>query len=412
LFVAALLVLDRLLVQAGVHRWPRAAALALFAYAPLTLFYFAAPMVDGLAVLLALVSLQQYVSAQRGGSRHGAIAIMLLSGFLSTLIKSPVYLPVLVAILWHRFRSQGVRACARRDTAALIATAALGVLCFKTYWMIVNGTSRILTPWERQAYFGTLAERFSATSWRPVLADLLLLTTNPAISLLAVGGSLRWARRNRGRVSSLFVGLLLGCAVTLLVFFDRFPPHNYYQLPFVLPLAIFGAQGLEDLRVQARAGRRYGRPTLWAAHALVPLAILANGVWSWRGFSEMAASSRTTEVTRSRGEWIGAHTGPDDFVIYIHDGSRGDWNPAFLYFAHRDGYNLSLSETTTARLAALGARVRDRRGRVLVFTYRGEGGVTLARLGAEPVASDAHHALFHLASTAGQNGPLDAGLRH
>jgi hypothetical protein len=399
LLVVALVVLDRLLVVSGVRRWPRAAALALFAYAPLDLFYFQAPMVDGLAVLLALVSLQQYVAAQQEGGRPRALVVMLLAGFLSTLIKSPVYLPVFLAILWHRLRRDGLRGLARPETVALVAAAGLGVLCFKAYWMVVNGTSEILTPWERQAYFGTLAERLGATAWRPVLSDLLRLTTNPVIAALAVLGALHWARR-RGPVAPVFAGLLLGSGVTLLVFFDRYPPHNYYQLPFVFPLAFFGAQGLQSLRVLARAGRRSGRPLLRATRALVPLAILATGAWSWTGFKELAASSQTTQATRSRGEWIHRHTRTGDYVIYILDGPADDWNPTFLYFAHRDGRTLSARETTPARLTALEARARERHGRVLVFTSRGRGQAALVSLGAEPVAAERHRALFRLGNAA------------
>jgi hypothetical protein len=105
----------------------------LFAYAPLALFYFQAPIVDGLALLLALLSLQQYVSLEEGGARTRARVILLLSAFLSTLIKSPVYLPVLIAILWHRARRRGVRALVRGDAAALLAAAGLALLCFKAY---------------------------------------------------------------------------------------------------------------------------------------------------------------------------------------------------------------------------------------------------------------------------------------
>jgi hypothetical protein len=395
LFVAALVVLDRLLAQAGVRRWPRVAAVLLFAYAPLNLFYFQAPMVDGLALLLALVSLQQYVGVKEKRGPWAA-ASMLLSGFLSTLIKSPVYLPVFLAMLWHRARSQGLRALARADTIALVAVTGLGVLCFKVYWAVVNGSAEVLSPWERRHYFGSLAERFSPDAWRPVLSDLLNLTTNPVVAVLAAGGVLWWARRRRGPFAALFPGLLLGCGITLLVFFDRYPPHNYYQLPFVFPLAFFGGQGLHGLRVMARAGRRSSRPWRRAALAAVAVAIVATGYWSVTGFRALARSNSAVELIRSRGEWIRDHTLPGDYVVYVFEGTADDWNPSYLYFARRDGYNLPSSEATPARVAEVAGQARGRFPRVLAFTARPDVERALSEAGAQALASDRHRTLLRV----------------
>ena len=207
-WIAALLVLDRLLLGAGIRRSTRLATLALFAWSPLVLFYFQAPMVDDLAVLLSLVSLWGYVAMALQGGGPGALAALLLGAFLSTLIKSPVYLPVFLAILWHRSRSQGVRSLLRPDTVALTLTAGLAVVCFKAWWMLVNASHDVLTPFERRQYFGTLAERFSATAWHPVLSDLLALTANPVIAVLAVAGALLWLRRARSPAASLFTAPL------------------------------------------------------------------------------------------------------------------------------------------------------------------------------------------------------------
>jgi hypothetical protein len=397
-FVAALVVLDRLLVQAGIRRWPRAGALGFFAYAPLALFYFQAPIVDGLALLLALLSLQQYVSLEAGGVPTRARLVLLLSAFLSTLIKSPVYLPVLLAILWHRARRRGVRTLVRGDGAALLAAAGLALLCFKLYWMTANGASQPLTSWERQHYFGTLAERFHPAAWRPVIGDLVLLTSNPVVVVLAAGGALYWTRRARAPVAPVFTGLLLGGAITLLVFFHLYRPHNYYQLPLVFPIAFFGAQGLEGLRLLARAGRRSGRPVWPAARVAVPILVLAAGVWGWAAFGRLAVSSEAIEVLRSRGEWIRERTNADDYVIYTFpaNGEADPWNPLYLYYAKRRGYDLPSGEVTPARLAAIRAQARDRFTRVLAFSVREETHRVLAGIAGEPLASMGRRALFQL----------------
>jgi len=403
LLVVALLVLDRLLKQAGVRRWPRVATLLLFACAPLNLFYFQAPMVDDLAVLLALVSLQQHVAAVRDRGNPLARWSVLLFGFLSTLIKSPVYLPVFVALLWHRARTRGLRALARADAIAYAGVTALGVVCFKVYWAVVNGSSGVLTAWERQHYFGSLSGRLSPAAWHPVLSDLLSYTTNPAIAVFAVGGVVWWTRRRRGPAAPVFPGLLVGCGVTLLVFFDLYPPHNYYQLPFVLPVAFFGAQGLEGLRVVARAGRRRTRPWWRPALAAVVVAVLATGFWSWTGFRELATSSRATEVLRARGEWVRARTEPQDYVIYVYAGAPNNWTPAYLYFARRDGRNLLAAETTPARVAAIAAEAYGRFPRVLLFTVQPDVARALRDAGAEALVSDRRRSLLRV------DGALVAG---
>ena len=411
LFVLALLAVDRLLVGAGIRRWPRAAALACFAYAPLDLFYFQAPMVDGLAVLLALVSLAAYVRAPEARVRSGSGAALLLSAFLSTLIKSPVYLPVFVAIEWHRARTRGLRALTGFESVALALVAALGVLLFKLYWMLVNGSAVALSPWERRHYFGTLGERVSLASWTPVVTDLLHLTSTPVMAVFAVLGALWWVCRGRGRTAAVFTGLLVGCGVTLLVFFDRYPPHNYYQLPFVFPLAFFAAQGLQALRVRARAARHSSRPRRWLFAGALPVVVLAAAFFSWSGFRALAGSNRAVELIRSRGAWIREHTRPDDYVVYLFEGSADDWNPAYLYFARRNGYNLPLGELGPPELAALSARARGRFPRVLVFASAVGARQELLDLGAELLASDPRRALLRVDALAAAPGTDASGPR-
>jgi hypothetical protein len=398
LFVVALVVLNCLLVQAGVRRWPRAGALEFFAYAPLALFYFQVPIVDGLALLLALLSLQQYVSLEMRGARPRTRVFLLLAAFLSTLIKSPVYLPVLIAILWHRARRRGVRALVRGDGAALLVATGLALLCFKVYWMTANGTSRPLSSWERQHYFGALAERLDPTAWRPVVGDLAQLTSNPVVALLAVGGAFFWTRRARGPMAPVFTGLLLGGAAALLVFFHLYQAHNYYQLPLVFPVAFFGAQGLQGLRLLARASRRARKSAWLVARVASPLVVLVAGLWGAAALGWLTTSSEAIGIHRSRGEWIREHTHVDDYVIYTFPGTgeADPWNPLYLYFAKRRGYDLPSDEVTPERLAAIRAQARGRFTRVLAFSVREETHRILAGIAGDPVAWAGRRALFQL----------------
>ena len=86
-------------------------------------------------------------------------AMSLSAGVLATLVKNPVYLPTLLAILWVRFRARGFRGLLGLDLALLVAALGASVLWFKLLSNAVNGQSEILSAWEGEQYFGPAAER-------------------------------------------------------------------------------------------------------------------------------------------------------------------------------------------------------------------------------------------------------------
>jgi 4-amino-4-deoxy-L-arabinose transferase-like glycosyltransferase len=85
------------------------------------LFYYQCPMVDCLAVFLALVSLYGYVRWDSAEPRHplGFFLLLLLAGALATLIKNPVYLPFFIAILAHAAVRHRLRLARRWDSMPL-----------------------------------------------------------------------------------------------------------------------------------------------------------------------------------------------------------------------------------------------------------------------------------------------------
>jgi hypothetical protein len=401
LFVLAVVTLDRLLSQARVRRRARTAALVFFVYAPLVLFYFQAPLVDCLALVLALVSLQQYAKVTAGPATTRGRALMLLAAFLSTLVKSPVYLPVLIGILWHGARRRGVRAFVHGDALAVLVASGLGLVGFKLFWMVVAGDSLPLTGWERQHYFGVWTERVDPAAWRPVIADLLSFTSSPWAVVLAVVGAIYWIRRAGQPAAALFTGLLLGSAITLLVFLHLYRPHNYYQLPLAFPLACFAGQGLAAV---AGLVRRRARRAWPAARVAMALLLIATAVRGGIGFEGLARSSASLEVIQRRGEWIREHSRADDYVIYLAPRSSevDPWNPLFLYYAKRRGYDLPAGQATPARLGAIRAEARGRFARVLVFSPDEKTRRLLTSLGGEPLASTRRVALFVLDRAPGE----------
>ena len=77
-----------------------------------------------------------------------------------------------------------------------------------------------------------------------------------------------------------------------------------------------------------------------------------------------------TEWIRVSGEFILRSTAPDDFVVYLVESQDfRDWNPVFLYFAQRRGYNVTTRriERHPSILSHLEARYGSSSGRFVVF---------------------------------------------
>lgn len=391
LFAGCLALLGSLLRATGA-RWPlRMLTLVFFACAPLNLFYFQAPMADPLAVTLALVSLWAYVrwaSVPEGGAK-GSAALMIGAGVLSALVKNPVYLPVLLAILWHRLRRHGWRSLVSPMVVALWGLCGLAVVAFKLYSNAVNDAPALLATWEIEGYFGPPGTRLQPAHWTPIFETLANLGPGPLALLLAAAGVLLYLRRARSRWADVYTGLWLGSALTVVLFFSRHQVHDYYQLPCLFPLAFFAAYALH-------LGLLLGRRRRGTAQALAVVAfgaVLANTLVS--AHSGLEAMSESAAWVLSRGSWIASHTGAHDFVIYLV-GPEGTWNPAYLYFAKRDGINLARTSAKPELLAGLLARFGPGHRQVVVFSSDREANSELAGLGLACVASGRARALYRV----------------
>lgn len=375
LFALTLFVAARLLAATGATAGERALSLAFFAWSPLNLFFWATPFVDPSAVLASLVSLLGYVRWERG--RAGGYAAMLTAGVLATLIKNPLYLPFFVSIAWARARRRGLRALLAPAFAAFALSVAAAVVLFKLYANHVNHSGAFLMPDEAEAYFGTWHDRLRRKYWRALLAALGAKLLPPAAGLVALLGLAVFAWRARRRFRALGTGLALGAGITLLLFFGRHREHDYYQLPFVFPAALFAGYGAQRLLVAGAASRRRWGVGLARASVFMLLALTALSAHAtWR---EMIATPGPAEL-RTRGEWLQAHTRSDDFVAVVVGTDARNWDPSHLYFAQRDGCNLARSEVTAEMLAELRRRTLAGHRRVFVFVPWPQRALMAARL--------------------------------
>jgi len=365
LFVLSFLVVDRLLAGGSMGTVHTLLALLFFAWAPLNLFYFQTPLPDCLAISASLISLYAFLRWDEAGDRKWWL-LMTASGVLSTLVKDPVYLPVSLGIVACLLARRGLRSLARPEVLLYGASIAGAVILFKLYSNSVNGTSGFLSDTEAREYLGPLVDRLDPGSWARILKVPTLQILNPLAVGLAVWGVVAYSRRSRSPHKPLFLGTLAGGVTTVLVFFNRYTWHNYYFMPLVFPMAFFagaGAQSLCDLA----AGLGDSHP--------VPARLLSHSPWLivvftlWRAAATLPALAWTpTDWIAANGKWIQEHSGARDFVVYLLDSEDGrDWNAVFLYFARRDGYNLTRPRVKRKVLANVYARYASGYQRFLIF---------------------------------------------
>jgi hypothetical protein len=363
-FLLAALVIERALAACGVSSLHRTLTVLFFSFAPLNLFYFQCPMPDGLAIASSLVSLFGYVLWD---SKRKGVGLALLLGFgvLAALIKNPLYLPFFVGILAHAVMKHGASLARRWEIAVFVLAIGGSVAGFKLFSNRVNAVPGFFDTTETSDYFGPIADRGDPRSWQRILRVLVRETETPLAFFLTVLGAGLYASRSRSRYKALLLGLLGGIAATLLVFFNRFTWHDYYQLSFEFPLAFFAAYALVDLRARVRA--RWGRRASGFAIVLAGAAAVALAV-----FSLKLLETTPTEEIRTSGEWVRDRTSPGDFVIYVVESEDlRDWNPVFLYFAKRFGENVTTRRIEHHRdtLPRLERRFSNA-GRLLVFCPR------------------------------------------
>jgi hypothetical protein len=280
---------------------------------------------------------------------------------LSAAIKSPVYLPVFVAILAHA-ASNRLRRLPSAELLVYVIAIGATVYGFKSWSNAVNGIGSFFASHETVDYFGPAADRFDPRSWLRIGRVLFQDAANPLATILATAGIALWIARSGHRGRALFAGLAGGWAFTVLVFFNRFTWHNYYLLGAAFPMAFFAAYAFD----RATDGRARMRPV--AALFLVGYTVFASS----RALEALA--STPTEWIRAEGEFIRDSTREDDFVVYLMESEDfEDWNPVFLYFAKRQGYNLTTRRFARRPeiLAAIEERHHRGPGRFLFFCPAG-----------------------------------------
>jgi len=348
-FLAATFFLHRFLDLAAGRRTAWLATLAWLAL-PLGQFYSRAAHVDFAATAGAHALLYHGARAARGGGwAHAGGAA--LGGALAAMIKAPYLLPVLGPLALVALSATGIAPLLSLGAALLVT-----VIAFKLWrghvdavnarapdWFFLPGYYKEVNPlwW----YFGEWSQRLDRVSWFRIARRLIHEVATPPGVLIAFAAPLAAVRATALKAGprTLALAWAAGTLAYLLVFFPLNAIHNYYQIPFLAPVALLVALGFEAMWDRVRPAALVAA-LLFAAMAIVsPLRIPYYGV-DW--------------LRIEAGRLIDARL-PKDALVVACDHSSGYSDPRLLHRADRHGWPLAIPDLTPERLArlhALGAR--------------------------------------------------------
>lgn len=355
---------------------PGAARLATLAWLalPLSQFYSRAAHVDFAAVAFAHGFLWHAMQAMRRGSPAHAVASG-VCGALAAMIKAPDLLPLLapLAVAWAAVPGLASAALA----AASLAITGGAFLAWHRHvnavnaaapdWFFLPGYYKEVNPW--WWYVGSWSQRLERAAWTKLAHRLLFDVATPVGAVLSpvalawrrpcdadaepAAASMPWpaATAATGRFArtgpvpgavAFTIAWLAGAMAHLLVFFPLAVIHNYYEIPFVAPVALAVGLGLDVLMRRRAAG--VIALLLFIAGSFVTIQTLGYYRIDW--------------LRVEGGTAIAARTAAADLVIAVDHGS-GYSDPRLLERADRAGWSLASSDVTpdrVRRLAGLGAR--------------------------------------------------------
>ncbi|OGF17647.1 MAG: hypothetical protein A2W00_05115 [Candidatus Eisenbacteria bacterium RBG_16_71_46] len=328
----------------------RAARLATLAYLalPLGQFYSRAAHVDFAATAFAHGLLYHGSRAFRDRSvLHASLAGG--AGALGAMIKAPYVFPVL-----------GPLALAAL-AAPMLSTLLLGVLALGMTsaafvlwrrhvdavnaaapdWSFLPGYYKEVNPawW----YFGSPAQRLVLHDWVRIARRALFAVATPIGALLAVAGLAGPGAAGRRFGPRAYALAWAGSTVLyVLVFFPLNVIHDYYQIPFLAPVALLVGCGMEVLWERL--------PPLRGVPAGVLVLVLFLGFALWMPVP--LGYYRVDWLRVEAGRALARHTRPDELLVAA-DHASGHSDPRLLLRADREGWSLAIADLTPERLARL-----------------------------------------------------------
>lgn len=305
-------------------------AVIFYMAAPLGLYYSRAVHVDFAAIAFGHAAL---FFVLRGVQREDPsdfvrAAIAASGGFL---VKAPYVFYLILPAVWACLRKRPPRRIWMLTGMSFLVPA-LVFLAWRWHVERVNALAPDLSfvpgyfaLTNREGfYFGSLHQRLSLGTWATIFDRISREIGATAWLALAPLG---WLDRDRlRRVAGPLGSWTVGALLYLVVFVNLNELHNYYQLPFLAVLCLWMA-----LPVAGWFDRAGGAWRTLAVTAVLGFALSSAAVINAPNYYLV-----DRQAIRA-GEFVAAHTRPDDLVIMAWPGTvYGD--PTFLYYARRRGW--------------------------------------------------------------------------
>ncbi len=333
-----------LMLFALLRRWhgPRIAVIAVVVleFAPFTMLWAAASLIEFAAVALALamvLSLDRWFT----GGRWWWLAVGVTGAWLAFLVK-PTTTPPYALLLAGSGVAVLIQQGWRRSWGRVVlggAAAILPGLALAAAWtsyadriksanpMTVFLTSSALENWN----FGTVAQRSEVANYA-VIMDRIAdgIAGRYALSLFAGAAAILLGLGLVDRVRR--IAWAGAAALGPLLFFNLYLVHSYYLCAVVPAIAALAALGLDGVaRVAQRIGVAPGPRRQAAVAAAATALVLASTAVSPLGRKDLQ-EWRTDTPAPAGAAILTAHTEPGSKVILI----GCDWNPQLPFLAHRD----------------------------------------------------------------------------
>lgn len=374
IFLTALF-LDWILKKLGAGVLIRLVSLFAFLWSPLILFYGNAPLPDLMAISLATLSLYAFLLWRDSKSKGLLVyAVFMGAAVLSCLIKIPVYFPFAIITMGLWILRQ--RGSFYRETGLMVYAAVMFITVagYSKFSSSINYRVGNIAN-DFQWYFGTFENRLDMSFYEVIVNSIIFQVLGPGMSFLALlglsGAVWRVWKEGLSESVSLDIFVILSLLATLLtigVFFNLHFEHNYYQLPFVALLCVCAGMGFESVR-SFMPGLVRKRKRAWLSFFVsLLMGGLLFGYSLWhdaRMYRLLSAPSE--DIFKIPGEWLQSQTTKTDFIIYVHPMEKLAWNPAFLYFAKRDGFNLVPSQLNRSFIEDIARKYRGPYDRILVY---------------------------------------------
>jgi hypothetical protein len=319
---------------------------ALFEFLPYGLLWGASSLIDFMSVALSLLMVLGLERWFNRGSVWWLVAgsVGAIAGFLVkvTTVPSWGFLVLVSAILV--IRRFGWAKSWRRLVVGLLVGPGVGFAAAIAWTLYADRvklglelTSYLTSSNLRSWNFGTLLQRLDPETYRLILDRIAQeIAGFGLIGLLVALAAVIFQRRVDDRITTL--GWLAVAVSGPLVFVNLYYVHSYYLIAIypaiVAAIAIGGVWLLRLLPVQRWQQR--------AVAAVAVLLLLVSTAGSPLGRDDVMQWA-TNAATPALSNFLLAETQPDDLIIL----TGCNWDPSFLFYAHRDGVMFWIGDPQT-----------------------------------------------------------------